>query len=850
LNLGESTRRFLHLTLLFGLAVAQPLFEQVGKNPEFLVAHRVDGGGVVAWVLTLSLVLPGLLMLLYLLVHRISTAAANSFYAFCICTLATLIFLPIAPRLAGLDGLWAIVVCLAAATAVTTMYFRSDKLRMFFTAFSPAVLVFPMLFLLFSPASQLLKPSSGSRVGERLSVANKIPVFFLLLDEFPLLSIIDKNLDIDSGRYPNFSRFIKDATWYRNHTTNSNSTMVSVPNLLSGTSPHTQPSKRMPSLSNYPDNLFVLLEGQYSVKALEHGSRLCPEHVCGEQPAYFELLVSDTMIVLAQIYAPPSLSSRLPAVSNDWLGFSKDQSGKPAPVMDRTLFKKTLNWGERNSDWFTFVEGVTADPMTLNYFHSMFPHSSWRRLPDGRLMTAERTGHVLGMRPSDKDLSHKYMWFDSPPATRVSRQRHLLQVGYMDHLVGGFIQRLKDLGIYEQSLVIVTSDHGTSFRAGGPRRAVTPENLVEIAGVPLFIKYPGNSPSGTSTINSQAMDIVPTVLDVLGAVGWDEFDGESLLNSRREEDRNKVVVSSGSGGRQVDEISLRDYEVEFRDDAERLTDEYGQYEFASLHHAGDLFGLVGRDVGQLKQVAAGSTVEFRHAGQMKTYNPQAGLVQLVAYGRFDKPAAELPSRHVALSVNGKISAVTQLLGIPGEENAFETLLPEAALNPGQNDIEAWFVIGFPGGEALAHAGGLGTAAFRLVEQGDGWAIETTSSVISIGSEDVQGTLASRDASIKGSYYLQGWAADLAAGRPAKMVLVFVNGEYYDSVAPNHLSQRLAEKYDRPELGRSAWRMTLSLDADEPMADISIRVFALSEKGSIAELEPSKAVGRWIFKRGH
>jgi len=288
-----------------------------------------------------------------------------------------------------------------------------------------------------------------------------------------------------------------------------------------------------------------------------------------------------------------------------------------------------------------------------------------------------------------------------------------------------------------------------------------------------------------------------------------------------------------------------------RDGAERLTGEFGQHDFASLHHAGDPFGLVGRVVDQLNQVGpAGSTAEFRHASLLKTYHAQAGLVQLVVYGRFDKPVTELPSEHVALSVNGKIRAVTQLLGIPGQENAFETLLPEAAFNPGQNEIEAWFVIDVPGGESLAHAGGLGATIYRLVEQGDGWAIDTGLTVIGIGSEDVQGTMTSSDDRIENTYNLRGWAADLAAGRPAQRVLVFVDGVFYDSVLPGRKSQRLVKKHGRPGLGRSAWRMTLILDADASVADTSVRVFAISEEGSIAELEPSRAVDRWMFKTGH
>ena len=71
-----------------------------------------------------------------------------------------------------------------------------------------------------------------------------------------------------------------------------------------------------------------------------------------------------------------------------------------------------------------------------------------------------------------------------------SYQRHLLQVGAADRFVGALVDRLKDVGIYDRSLVVLTADHGVSFRAGEHVRHATRTTFQDILAVPLFIKAP------------------------------------------------------------------------------------------------------------------------------------------------------------------------------------------------------------------------------------------------------------------------------------------------------------------------------------------------------------------------
>ena len=78
-----------------------------------------------------------------------------------------------------------------------------------------------------------------------------------------------------------------------------------------------------------------------------------------------------------------------------------------------------------------------------------------------------------------------------------SWQRHLLQAGAADKLVGEVIDRLKETGMYRRAMVVVMADHGVSFRMGSTdRRTIVPANARDIAPIPLFVKYPKQRAGG------------------------------------------------------------------------------------------------------------------------------------------------------------------------------------------------------------------------------------------------------------------------------------------------------------------------------------------------------------------
>ena len=119
------------------------------------------------------------------------------------------------------------------------------------------------------------------------------------------------------------------------------------------------------------------------------------------------------------------------------------------------------------------------------------------------------------------------------------------------------IEHVKDLGILDNTVLIITSDHGEELGEHGLiDHAVGLYNTM--LHVPLIIRYPrAFKPGERETALVQLTDIAPTIVDLLGAERPKAFGGESLLGQARP---RSVVAERGLP------IPWTDYTIErFRD---------------------------------------------------------------------------------------------------------------------------------------------------------------------------------------------------------------------------------------------------------------------------------------------
>jgi len=101
------------------------------------------------------------------------------------------------------------------------------------------------------------------------------------------------------------------------------------------------------------------------------------------------------------------------------------------------------------------------------------------------------------------------------------------EVAYADALVGRFLDRLRALGVYEESLIVLVADHGEGLGDHGEEEHglfVYRESIQ----VPLVVRLPGGARGGTRFSDPVGLvDVAPTILDLVGQTPLDA-DGRSL----------------------------------------------------------------------------------------------------------------------------------------------------------------------------------------------------------------------------------------------------------------------------------------------------------------------------------
>ncbi len=121
------------------------------------------------------------------------------------------------------------------------------------------------------------------------------------------------------------------------------------------------------------------------------------------------------------------------------------------------------------------------------------------------------------------------------------RRGYAAHVHYIDDKIGELLDVLKENGLQEDTIVILTSDHGEML---GEKGLIQKRSLYEwSARVPLFIDVPGVTPCKIDTPVS-LIDLPPTLLDITGQTPARPMEGRSLLNAIHGERLDDIPVIS------------------------------------------------------------------------------------------------------------------------------------------------------------------------------------------------------------------------------------------------------------------------------------------------------------------
>ncbi len=457
----------------------------------------------------------------------------------------------------------------------------------------------------------------------------------------------------------------------------------------------------------------------------------------------------------------------------------------------------------------------TGDRPAFHFLHANLPHFPWEYLPTGQ--------RYLVNGPQAPGLKDEW-WSKEPYAARLGMQRHLLQTGYADRLIGRTVSRLRRAGLFDRAMVIFTADHGVSFRPGRSRRAITRETAADIAAVPLFVKYPGQRRGRIDTSMVRNIDVVPTIAKQVGAeLAW-RSDGRAVRDGGPRS--GTVRVSTGTTADPV-ELSFADFVRERERGLRRMLATFGSDDGgAGLYATGPDRGLLGRPVAGLPAAGSAGRVNLDSTTLLASFRPGGLAVPSFVTGKISG-RAPVGSR-VAVAVNGTVRGVSVTFREDGRHR-FAVMVPPSAFRRGANAVDVYAAEGPVGSPRLAALSTEQADQYRLVERGGSITIVGPSGRIPVERGRIDGFIDSLVAG-SGTLRIGGWALERRTRGPVGAVLVFDGSRFLTSGEPNLPRPDIARlaKIDPATLG---YRLTTGAEGVDRSR---VRVFAIAG-GTASEL---------------
>jgi len=208
--------------------------------------------------------------------------------------------------------------------------------------------------------------------------------------------------------------------------------------------------------------------------------------------------------------------------------------------------KDVLSWFE------TWMKRTDDKAPVFAYIHFLDPHTPYTP-PQEYRSSFGASSHATGTVPDPG------AWvlspFDKAPALEPKVLDDVIklydgEIAYADWATGRIFDALRSKSWYENSAIVVTSDHGQEFWEHGNwehNRSL----FEEVLHVPLVFRFPNRALAGQRPGNmARLMDITPTLLDLLGLETPDWMWGTSLLRSLEKNETLPAFahVDKGPGG--------------------------------------------------------------------------------------------------------------------------------------------------------------------------------------------------------------------------------------------------------------------------------------------------------------
>jgi arylsulfatase A-like enzyme len=300
---------------------------------------------------------------------------------------------------------------------------------------------------------------------------------------------------------PTLERFAEEGTVFRAAFAQASWTKPSIASILTSLYPSSHRAVLKPS--RLPDSVVTLAEAfsafGYTTGGIVTNINLSPSFNFQQGFGEYRYLAPDYLFGARDSTSRLLLYEVAKRVAGRLAGALRPgQAYQPAEVVNRVA----VEWLERHGSERFFL-----------LLHYMEPHDPYFTHPDD--------GHAVARATTP----------DPAPELREDMvRRYYSEIAYLDHRLGELVAELERRGLYEDLLILVTSDHGEEFLDhGGWWHGLTLYD--EQIGVPLIAKWPRRGRGAPPRWNGQVrlIDIPPTLLALVEAPAPPSMQGEDLL---------------------------------------------------------------------------------------------------------------------------------------------------------------------------------------------------------------------------------------------------------------------------------------------------------------------------------
>jgi len=195
------------------------------------------------------------------------------------------------------------------------------------------------------------------------------------------------------------------------------------------------------------------------------------------------------------------------------------------------VVKEAIKWLEEQ------VARGRKDRLFL-WLDSFDPHEPWDPPQEYYELYAPDYSGLPIIQPSIGGKDGGFIKHFTLPEIQHIRAQYAGEITLVDKWIGIFFEKVKELGLWENSLIILISDHGEPLGEHGIIRKVRPWPYEELSRIVFIIKPPeelGAKPKRVKTF-VQTVDLAPTIVDLLKLPGersrWTvkpSYEGKSLL---------------------------------------------------------------------------------------------------------------------------------------------------------------------------------------------------------------------------------------------------------------------------------------------------------------------------------